>query len=110
MDMIRSIPIDLDDGEYSLMDRGDMKAIVYEIEGNDIVSEMQRQEQIPSRGVGVVGTCSSQNSSASGSTASKSKRSKATTSPAWEYFTIEYDQDKDGKSKEWQNVNFAAIG
>ena len=38
MDMNRNIP-DLDDGEFG-MDRGDMEAIVHEIEGNDIVSEM----------------------------------------------------------------------
>ena len=76
------------------------------MQGNDRVLEMRSQEQIPISGGGVGGTCSSQDSSCSGSTVAK--REKATTSLAWEYFEVKWKVELDGMRRKMAKCKFCA--
>ena len=81
--------------------------IIHQIERDDTLLEMWSQEQIPpTSGGDDGGTCSSQNSSVSGSTATK--RIKATTSPAWEYMDVQWEVGPDSKRKKMAKYKFCS--
>ena len=83
------IPIDHDHSKYGCEDHNEKEEeFIRQIEGDDIVPEMQSQEQLSTSG-GDGGTHSSQASCTSGSISTSTKCAKATTSLICEYFDIE---------------------
>ena len=104
MDMNQNIH-DFDYGNYGWEDREcdrDEEEMIRQMEGDDVVPEMQTHQIPLSSG----GTSSSQDSSASGS--SSSKRAKRVTSRAWDYFEVVWEDQPDGTKTKLAKCKFCA--